>query len=93
MAFLDDVYAIAEPERVRPIYDLLAAALGEVASIQLHAGKTRTWNRAGTPPPNMADLGDQVWDPSGVMVLGTSVGSDAFVERHVAKRLAEERKL
>jgi len=92
-AFLDDVYAIAEPDRVRPIYDLLAAALGEVAGIQLHTGKTRTWNRAGVCPPGMQELGAEVWSPAGVKVLGTPLGTDAYVAQHVAERLADEKRL
>eukprot|EP00973_Karenia_brevis_P043297 6000973-Karenia_brevis.AAC.1 len=45
-AFLDDVYAVADPDRIRPIYDLLAETLASKAGISLHAGKTRVWSRA-----------------------------------------------
>ena len=41
-AYLDDVYAVTEPERTRPVYDLLAEALSDVAGIRLNEGKTRT---------------------------------------------------
>ena len=40
-AFLDDVHVIAKPNRIRTIYDLLSSTM---AGIQLHTGKTRTWN-------------------------------------------------
>ena len=92
-AFLDDVYAIAEPDRIRVIYDLLAEALHEVAGIRLNGGKTRTWNRGGVCPPDMAVLGADVWSPAGVKVLGTPVGNDAFVQQHVEERLADEKRL
>ena len=92
-AYLDDVYAVAEPDRIRPIYDMLAAALDDHASIQRHTGKTRVWNRSGTCPPDLADLGEDVWNPAGIKVLGTPVGSDEFVQSHVVERLAEERQL
>jgi len=92
-AYLDDVYAVAAPERIRTIYDLLAAALDEGACIQLHTGKTRVWNRAGVKPPDLDDLGDDVWSPDGVKVLGTPVGNAAFVQEHVDKRVTEERRL
>ena len=49
-AFLDDMYLLCDPSRVRFLYDLLAAALARVAGIQLHQGKTRAWNRAGCHP-------------------------------------------
>jgi len=89
-AYLDDVYAVTEPERTRPVYDL---ALSDVAGIRLNEGKTRTWNRGGTPPPSMESLGEDVWSPAGVKVLGTPVGTDAFVEKLVAERLADEQRL
>ena len=92
-AYLDDVYAIAEPDRIRPIYDALVANLRETAAIELHAGKTRTWNRGGVKPPNMDDLGADVWSPAGVKVLGTPIGTDEFVASQVAERLEDERRL
>ena len=45
-AFLDDIYVLAKPGRVRDIYNLLDERLFTRAGIQLHTGKTRTWNRA-----------------------------------------------
>ena len=55
-AFLDDVYVVALPERIRELYDLLAAALWNRARVRLHEGKTRIWNAAGEEPPNISDL-------------------------------------
>ena len=52
-AFLDDVYAVVAPDRVRPVYDMLAEAVLEVAGIHLNEGKTRVWNRAGVAPPDI----------------------------------------
>ena len=46
-AFLDDVYVVCSPKRVRAVFDLLARELSEHAVIQLNEGKTRVWNRAG----------------------------------------------
>ena len=37
-AFLDDVYVVAPPERVRVLYNALAAALWAHARIRLHEG-------------------------------------------------------
>ena len=50
LAFLDDVYIVAAPERVRTLYDALAAALWHRARIRFHEGKTRIWNSAGEEP-------------------------------------------
>ena len=41
----------------------------------------------------MAELGPDVWNPEGVKVLGTPVGSRAFVDEVINKRLREEHKL
>ena len=51
-AFLDDVYAVSSPHRVRAIYDLLAQHLEAHTSIRLNSGKTRIWNTAGHQPAN-----------------------------------------
>ena len=72
------MYFVTVPERVRAVYDKVAAALQEVAGIQLHEGKTRVWNTGGVRPDGLSDLGEDVWNPEGVEVLGTPLGSDAF---------------
>ena len=98
-AFLDDVYALCSPERVRPIYNLLAEAFRRHAGIELHAGKTKVWNKAGIEPPNIADLGRQpgprgaeqkAWSPEGIVILGAPIGSRAFIQTAAANRLQDE---
>ena len=56
-AFLDDVYVVCSPIRVRAVFDLLARELSEHAGIQLNEGKTRVWNRAGVRPPTHGGFG------------------------------------
>ena len=73
-AFLDDVYAVTSPGRSRAVYNLLAEQLWAVAGIRLHTGKTRACNRAAERP-DMDDLGNEVWNPEGIKILGTPVGS------------------
>ena len=92
-AFLDDINVLSSPERTRVVNDLLATTLGERASIQLHTGKTRTWNSAGECPVDMVELGPDVWNLLGIKILGTPVGHDEFVANFLEERLAEERKL
>ena len=41
----------------------------------------------------MADLGEEVWSPAGVKVLGTPIGTAAFVQQHVEERLTDEKRL
>ena len=93
-AFLDDVYVICKPERVRPIYDLLAAHLYDSAGIQLHTGRISVWNSAGICPPDIQDLGgdEGAWSPRGIKILGVQIGSDEFMREHAEDRLNIERR-
>ena len=75
-AFLDDVYIVCQPGRVRYLYDRLGEALLRVAGIRLHQGKTRVWIKSQLQPTNVEDLGPDVWQPKGITVLGTSIGSE-----------------
>ena len=74
--------------------------------MQLNRAKTRIWNAAGEEPANIGDLrpvgGDPVWvgdwalprDQQGLRVLGTPLGSEAFVRNQlVLKREAHDRLL
>ena len=56
-AYLDDLYVVAAPERIRPLYDLLEEVLWRHARVQLNGGKTRIWNAAGEEPPHIARPG------------------------------------
>ena len=51
--YLDDIYVVAAPERIRELQDACQRALHEHAHIELNRGKTRIWNAAGEEPANM----------------------------------------
>ena len=95
LAFLDDIYAISEPGRTRAVYNKLAEKLATKAGIHLHTGKTRVWNQEGVCPPNLEDLGPDVWSSRGVKILGREVEErKRFMGRHThcarsAVRLAD----
>ena len=73
-ACLDDVHVVSPPDRTRGVYNLAELLVG--AGIGLNIGQTRTWNRGGTRPPYFDDLGEDAWDPEGIKILGTPIGSD-----------------
>ena len=77
-AFLDDIYLLCPPERVVPLYKLLSETLARVAGIRLHQGKTKVWNKAGTAPENVQELGPEACQPQGLKVLGTPIGTPEF---------------
>ena len=55
-AFLDDVYLLCQPSRVKTLFTVLSDALLRHAGIHLHQGKTKTWNSAGVIPDNVEDM-------------------------------------
>ena len=101
MVFLDDIYVAVTPQRVRPVYGLLATHLHHHARIHLNQGKTRVWNAAGAEPPNIALLGPDVWvgNPNlpathqGLTVLGAPVGSPMFVQHQLQHTLHSHQQL
>ena len=96
-AFLDDTYITCPAERAVPSFRALRTALAEHANIDLNLGKTRVWNAAGEEPEGLAaELPPlpgrpPVWagtpfrpaEQQGMVVLGTPMGSDAFVDAFV----------
>ena len=100
-AYLDDVYAMVEPHKVKPVYDLLAHHLYTHAHIQLNSGKTRVWNLAGVPPPNLEPLGADVWvgnpalppEQRGLTVLGAPLGTPEYQRHHLSQTRASHQAL
>ena len=92
-AFLEDVYMLCQPDRVGPLYKLLEEALLRNAGIHLHQEKTKTWNRAGVVPEDIHEVGDDVWHPEGINVLGTPIGSGHFITQKMEERIEKERDL
>ena len=100
-AFLDDIYAVVQPERVRAVYDLLARHLEAHARIRLNQGKTRIWNRGGHAPPNIHTLGPDTWvgnrelppEQQGITVLGAPIGTDAYAQHFLQNTSTSHRPL
>ena len=98
LAYLDDVYVLCRPERAAAVFNIVTTALREHAGINANLGKCRVWNRGGILPDNISHVGSDVWvggsdtpeDRNGVVVLGTPLGSPAFVQRHSRERLQQE---
>ena len=102
LAFLDDVYLLTTPERAVPTFRLARDAILRHAGINLHQGKTRVWNKAGSAPANIHTLqpveqnariwvGDQTLPPAeqGLQVLGAPIGSLAYIEAALARTTAK----
>ena len=100
-AYLDDVYILCKPERVKKLYDLLEKALKDQTGLKLNTGKTRVYNRGGVQPEGVQELGAEVWvgghdrdaASRGLKVLGTPVGTPEYTEAQGTKWLEKEEKL
>ena len=92
-AYLDDVYLLCQPERITLLHKVLADSLLRNAGIRLLQGKTRTWNQAGVIPENVEALGPDVWQPQGITVLRTPIGSKQYIVSKMAERITKERDL
>ena len=100
-AYLDDVYILCKPERVKKLYDLLEKALKDQTGLKLNTGKTRVYNRGSVQPEGVQELGAEVWvgghdrdvASRGLKVLGTPVGTPEYTEAQGTKWLEKEEKL
>ena len=88
LAFLDDLYLTAQPDRIQPLFQAASWCLYERARISLNHAKTRVWNAAAVEPPGLADISAaDVWRGNaqlpeaeqGITVLGAPLGGNAFV--------------
>ena len=88
LAFLDDLYLTAQPDRIQPLFQAACRCLYERARISLNHAKTRVWNAAAVEPPGLADISTaDVWRGNaqlpeaeqGITVLGAPLGGNAFV--------------
>ena len=100
-AFLDDVYTVTSRSRATAVARMVAASIHDHAGVEPKLGKFQIWGRGGGPePPGIDDLlegaprpeepvwkGDLEDERNGIVILGTPVGSPAFVQRFLGNRL------
>ena len=78
---------------MEPLYKVLEEAMLRIAGIRLHQGKTRTWNKAGVVPNDIRNVGVEAWQPEGITVLGTPIGSELYITERMEERISKERTL
>ena len=59
-AYLDDIYVLCKPERVKALYKLLKDTLKNNTGLDLNEGKTRVYNKSGKAPEGVQELGPDV---------------------------------
>ena len=99
VAFLDDLYVLTTLPRARVARDVVAGAVEAGCGIASNHGKTRIFGWSNAPaPPEVADLGPDVWRGDkpphhrGFVVLGAPIGHPAFIQAWADERLQEERR-
>ena len=58
-AYLDDIYALCEPDRVSSIFAEIREALLLHAGIRINLGKTKVWNAAGAKPTDVEAISEE----------------------------------
>ena len=85
LAFLDDVYVIARPDRIRSIFDMLSDALWRHAHMRLDAGATGHESElASSADPVFVGSRSLATSQQGFLVLGVPVGSALSLRRSSA---------
>ena len=92
-AFLDDVHILCQPGRVHVLHSVLETTLLSVAGIRLNQGKTRAWNKSAIVPERIEDISPDAWQPAGMKVLGTPIGSDQYVADKMSERIAKRERI
>ena len=54
---------------------------------------TKTQNQASIVTENVENWGPDAWQPEGITVLGTPIGSPQYIERKMDERISKEREL
>ena len=99
-SFLDDLYVVTCRARAYEAFEEVARQVEEHAGVQTHLGKLRAWCSGGGPPPeDLAAECPEAWtadrpdEANGLVVLGTPLGTKAFVEAHARERVQKEQRL
>ena len=98
--YLDDLYIVTTRERARAAFDIVTGEVEAGAGVRSHLGKLRMWSKGGgTRPAGFEDFEGVVWtgdapsEDRGIKVLGTPLGSEAYVAKFVRERMSDEKRL
>ena len=99
MAYLDDIYAVCSPDRAVDIFAIVRRELADRAGVSLNLAKCCVWNRAGARPAGIEGLSGVKWcgdaqlpeAERGLKVLGSPLGTEAYVQEFAAARLRDGR--
>ena len=102
LAYLDDIYIVTSPHRARLAYDVVVNEIENGTGIRPNLGKTECWAAnvseapTGIPELDAPYPSPPVWKGNlplaerGLMILGSPIGTEDFVKKVLAEKLAEE---
>ena len=88
-AYLDDLYIVCSPKRVRAIFTRLKSDLESHARIQVHLGKTKVRNRVGEEPEACSSMQEGCAEFAPVMVLCPSKVSECWGSQLALQNLCD----
>jgi len=106
-AFLDDLYAVADKERARDVFDIVTQEVQEIAGIRTNLGKLQLYSEAGGEAPRgfedmqaqRTETEGKIWtsdspqpEHRGIVVLGSPLGSPEFCAAFAEDRMQKELK-
>ena len=102
-SFLEDLYVTTSKQRARVVFDTVSESVFRHAGVRAHLGKLKAWSKQSGEAPEGLEVhggsdnkvwqGDQPEQLNGLVVLGTPLGTRAYVEKRAAERLRTELKL
>ena len=99
-AYLDDIYVVCERDDVHLIFHRIREILTRACHIDINMGKLKAWSKAETDsPPGLDTISPNAWKADapdhqrGIEILGTPIGSRAFVEACATEAIQEKAQL
>jgi hypothetical protein len=96
LAYLDDVYIVADRSNAAEAFRVTTQNITEMAGVRTHMGKLKVWSaHGGLVPPGLPVeswiCNDTVEDnQNGIKVLGSPIGTDAYIRDFCSKRVEEK---
>ena len=99
-AYLDDIYVTCDRADAALIFHRIQEILSRVCHIDVNLGKLAAWSKADLPAPDgFSTISSEAWKADkpdaerGVKILGTPLGTPAFVEACASETLLEKSQL
>ena len=90
--FLDDSVLIGRTEQLKQALQIIVRE-GEPRGLKLRAGKSTVWSPAGAVQTDNLGYGVRTVTEDGIRVLGSAIGKDEFVRKHLEEAVEKCREI